>query len=68
MGTGAAAEAFLDVVKQGGSFSGREPHHCFSNLRNGTFCDVSALSGLDLPDDGRGVARRFGADALPNQG
>jgi peroxiredoxin len=26
-------------------------------LRDGSFCDVSAVSGLDLRDDGRGVAR-----------
>ncbi|HAT20305.1 MAG TPA: hypothetical protein DCS85_09140, partial [Verrucomicrobiales bacterium] len=56
-GLGSAAESFLEVVKQGRSFSAREPHHCFLNLRNGSFCDVSAVSGLDLPDDGRGVAR-----------
>ena len=45
------------MVKQGRSFSAREPHHCFLNLRDGSFCDVSAVSGLDLRDDGRGVAR-----------
>ena len=56
-GLSSAAESFLDVVKQGRSFSAREPHHCFLNLRDGSFCDVSAVSGLDLRDDGRGVAR-----------
>jgi tetratricopeptide (TPR) repeat protein len=44
------------VVKSGKSFSGRERHCAFLNLRAGRFADASAISGLDLPDDGRGVA------------
>lgn len=51
----AAATSFLEVVKGGKSFSGRERHCAFLNLQDGRFADVSALSGLDLPDDGRGV-------------
>lgn len=43
------------MVKTGKSFSGRERHCAFLNLRDGRFADASALSGLDLPDDGRGV-------------
>lgn len=44
-------------MKQGRSFSAREPNCCFLNLQNGTFGDVSTVSGLDVRDDGRGVAR-----------
>nr|NIP93013.1 CRTAC1 family protein [Akkermansiaceae bacterium]NIV25480.1 hypothetical protein [Gemmatimonadota bacterium] len=50
-----SATSFLDVVKSGKSFSGRERHCVFLNLQNGRFADTSALSGVDLPDDGRGV-------------
>lgn len=44
------------MVRSGRSFSGRERHCAYLNLGDGTFANVSALSGLDLPDDGRGVA------------
>jgi tetratricopeptide (TPR) repeat protein len=46
-----------DAIRQGSSFSGRERHCSFLNLRDGTFADISPVSGLDFPDDGRGVAR-----------
>ena len=45
------------MVKRGLSFSGRERHCVFLNKGDGTFADISAVSGLDLPDDGRGAAR-----------
>ncbi len=48
--------SFLGVVKQGRSFSGNERHVAFLNQHDGTFADVSALSGIDFPDDGRGLA------------
>ncbi|MFT5192062.1 MAG: peroxiredoxin [Verrucomicrobiales bacterium] len=48
--------SFLSVVKQGRSFSGRERHTAFLNQRDGTFADISAISGIDFPDDGRGLA------------
>ncbi|MCH8924044.1 MAG: ASPIC/UnbV domain-containing protein [Planctomycetes bacterium] len=51
-----AAESFLAVVQQGMSFSARERHCCFLNVRDGTFANISGPSGLDVPDDGRGVA------------
>jgi len=44
------------MLEQGRSFSGREPNCCFLNLRGGRFATVSAVSGLDFPDDGRAVA------------
>ena len=44
-------------MKQGRSFSAREPNCAFLNLGNGTFADISAISGIDFPDDGRGLAR-----------
>ena len=49
------------MLREGRSLSGREPHCAFLNLGGGEtglrFTDVSAVSGLDLPDDGRAVAR-----------
>ena len=52
----ANSERFLAMIQQGRSFSGRERHCSFLNLRDGTFADVSAISGIDLPEDGRGAA------------
>jgi len=44
------------LVRSGVSFSGRERNCSFVNLQDGTFSNASVASGLDLPDDGRGVA------------
>ncbi len=41
------------MIESGASWSGRERNSVFVNLGNNRFADVSALSGLDLPDDGR---------------
>ncbi|MEZ5329961.1 MAG: ASPIC/UnbV domain-containing protein [Verrucomicrobiales bacterium] len=43
-------------MKSGKSFSGRERHCSFLNLHNETFANISAVSGLDWPDDGRSAA------------
>ncbi|HKQ49647.1 MAG TPA: ASPIC/UnbV domain-containing protein [Phycisphaerae bacterium] len=40
----------------GFSWSGRERKCVFLNLRDGSFADVSALSGIDYVEDGRAVA------------
>lgn len=40
---------------QGRSFSGRERNCCFLNTRTERFATISALSGLDFPDDGRAI-------------
>ena len=40
----------------GRSFSGNERNCCFLNIGNGTFADISGISGLDYPDDGRAIA------------
>lgn len=37
------------------SFSGHERHCAFLNCRNGSFATVSALAGMDYPEDGRGI-------------
>jgi len=47
-------------MRQGRSFSGRERNCCFLNMGAAPeslrrFANISAGSGLDLPDDGRGV-------------
>ncbi len=57
----ASAEAgphglLLELLREGRSFSGYEKHCCFLNTRDGRFTDVSAVSGVDYPEDGRGVA------------
>ena len=46
-----------ELIRKGKSFSGRERNCSFLNLRNGKFADISPVSGLDFPDDGRAVAR-----------
>ncbi|MEM8681264.1 MAG: tetratricopeptide repeat protein, partial [Planctomycetota bacterium] len=46
-----------DLIRQGRSFSGRERHCAFLNLGDGTFGNVSSVSGLALPDDGRAAVR-----------
>ena len=44
------------LISQGRSFSGRERNCSFLNTGRGRFSDVSAATGLDFMDDGRGVA------------
>jgi hypothetical protein len=44
------------LVREGRSFSGRERHCCFLNTGGPRFADISAVSNLDLPDDGRAIA------------
>lgn len=43
-------------MHEGASWSGHERNCCFLNLRDGTFADVSAVTGLDFLDDGRALA------------
>ena len=45
----------MELVGKGSSWSGYERNGCFLNT-GGPFADASYLSGLDFPDDGRGVA------------
>ncbi len=49
-------EAIHRMLREGLSWSGRETHCAFLNLRDGTFTTVSGQSGLDFPDDGRAAA------------
>lgn len=42
-----------DAVRRGESFSGNERHVAFRNSAGSGFADVSGVTGLDLPDDGR---------------
>ncbi|CAN5354058.1 hypothetical protein BH23VER1_BH23VER1_08140 [soil metagenome] len=44
------------MMKSGAAFSGHERNCAFLNQRDGTFATVSAISGLDFPDDGRAAA------------
>ena len=45
------------LMHAGKSWSGNERNCAFLNVGNGTFVDVSAVTGLDFKDDGRSVAR-----------
>ena len=57
MVSGATPNAKLrKLMRNGHSFSGRERNCCYLNTGSTQFADVSAVSGLDFPDDGRGVA------------
>lgn len=44
------------MIREGGSWSGRERNCAFLNTGDGRFADVSAVAGWDFPDDGRAVA------------
>ncbi len=44
------------LIRAGRSFSGREQNCCFLNLGATQFANVSSAVGLNLPDDGRGLA------------
>ena len=44
------------MMDAGRSFSGNERNCFFINLGNGKFTDISGLSGLDFPDDGRAIS------------
>ena len=44
------------LVKEGRSWSGRERNCVFLNTRGTRFANISSVSGLDFPDDARGLA------------
>ena len=46
----------MKLLREGRSLSGREPNCVFLNCRGPQFANVSAVSGLDYPDDGRALA------------
>ena len=45
-----------ELISSGRSFSGNERNCCFLNTGELRFADISAVSGLDFPDDARAVA------------
>ncbi len=49
--------AISRMIESGASWSGRERNCAFVNTGDNRFSDVSALSGLDVPDDARCVAQ-----------
>lgn len=49
-------DALSTMITRGRSFSGRERHCAFLNTRGQSFANVSGGTGLDLIDDGRGLA------------
>jgi tetratricopeptide (TPR) repeat protein len=46
----------MKLLREGRSFSGHERNCVFLNCQQPRFADVSAITGLDFPDDGRAVA------------
>jgi len=46
------------MIRQGRSFSGLERNCCFLNTKgaDGRFANISAIAGIDFPDDGRALA------------
>ncbi len=42
-----------DLIRNGGTFSGHERNCAFLNIEDGTFANISAVSGLDFLDDAR---------------
>ncbi len=51
-----AWEAINRLIRRGGSWSGHERNCFFVQGANGRFENVSAVMGLDVPEDGRGLA------------
>ena len=50
-------QQLAEKIREGQSFSGRERNVCFLNTGKGRkFADSSFATGLDYPDDGRGMA------------
>ena len=49
------ARLLRQLLRSGQPFSGRERHCCFLNTHGGHFANISAISGLDMPDDGRAI-------------
>ena len=47
------AQDLIEAVRRGNSFSGNERHVVYRNNLGQSFSDISGISGLDLPDDGR---------------
>lgn len=45
----------IRFIRAGRSFSGHERNCCYLNTGKTRFANVSAISGLDFPDDGRAV-------------
>ena len=50
-----AFDELATLIRNGGSFSGRERHCAFLNRGDGKFSDVSGLTGFGLAEDGRGL-------------
>ncbi|MCH2114696.1 MAG: tetratricopeptide repeat protein [Pirellulales bacterium] len=48
-------DATMKLLREGKSFSGRERNCAFINHGNQHFSDVSSVTGLDFPEDGRGL-------------
>ena len=48
--------ALSELILSGQSFSGEERSCAFLNNRDGTFSTISAVSGFEVPDDGRSLA------------
>ncbi len=46
----------MELIRTGGSWSGHERNCCFLNTGQPRFANVSGVSGIDFPDDGRCVA------------
>jgi tetratricopeptide (TPR) repeat protein len=50
-----ARQATNRLLRKGHSFSGFEPNCVFLNCRGAQFANVSSVTGLDYPDDGRAL-------------
>jgi Flp pilus assembly protein TadD/peroxiredoxin len=51
-----AWNAINELIRSGHSWSGRERNVIYANNQDGSFADISGISGLDFPDDSRAFA------------